>query len=166
MSTPVAPIPEGFRSVTPHIVVKDARAALDFYKAAFGAEELCFVPGPGGEGCTHAEFKIGDSMLMLAQEMEGMEHWLSPETHGGTTVALHIYTEDTDAAFQRAVDAGGAPGMPPMDMFWGDRYARVTDPFGHEWSLATHMKDLTPEQIQAGQEAFFASFQDGSPCSE
>lgn len=151
----VDPIPEGYTPVTPHVVVQDGAAAIDFYVKAFGAEELVRLPGPTGEGIIHAEIAIGGAVIMLAEEMPGMEYWLPPTSIGGTSVVLALYTADCDALFQRAVDAGCQVVFPPTDMFWGDRYARVRDPFGHEWSLATHTADLTPEQIMEGQKAFF-----------
>ncbi len=149
------PIPEGFRTVTPHMVVKDAGGAIEFYKKAFGAEEVMRMPGPGGQGVMHAELKIGDSMVMLCDEFPQAGHWRAPESLKGTTVTLALYVEDVDKAFQRAVDAGATVSMPVMDTFWGDRYGKVTDPFGHEWGLATHKLDLTPEEIAKGAEEFF-----------
>ena len=104
----------------------------------------------------HAEIRIGNSKVMLCDEMPQMRGWVSPPSIGGTTVALHIFTEDVDALYNRAVSAGGRPTMPVMDAFWGDRYGKLNDPFGHEWSLATHKLDLTPEEIKNGAEAFFA----------
>ena len=104
----------------------------------------------------HAQVRIGNSLVMLCDELPEMRGWVAPSSLGGTTVALHIYTEDVDALFQRAVSAGAKPTMPLWDSFWGDRYAKVNDPFGHEWTLATHTKDLTAEEIKKGAEAFFA----------
>lgn len=153
MTTKARPIPAGYHTVTPHIVIRDAANAIEFYKNAFGAKELGRMPGPGGK-LMHAEIQIGDSRIMIADEFP--EFARSPQSLGGTSTTLYLYVEDVDEAFKRAVDAGGKPTMPPMDAFWGDRYGKLTDPFGHEWSLATHKQDLTPEQIQKGAEAFFA----------
>lgn len=160
--TPAQPIPEGFHTLTPHLVVADTGRAIEFYQEAFGAEERYRVPGPKGKGVMHAEISIGDSILMLCDEMPMMEYWQSPASMKGTTVCLHLYVEDVDLAFQRAVTAGAKVSMPVMDTFWGDRYGKVTDPFGHEWSLATHVADLTPEEIAAGGEKFFSSM--GEDC--
>jgi uncharacterized glyoxalase superfamily protein PhnB len=157
MAKQANPIPERYRTVTPYLVVRGAARAIEFYKRAFGAEELSRSPGPDGQLLVHAELRIGDSTIMLCDEMPQMERWVSPSSLGGTTVALAIYTEDVDSLYQRAVSAGAKPSMPLWDAFWGDRTGKVTDPFGHEWSLATHMQDLTPEEVRKGAEAFFAS---------
>src|SRR5438046_334479 len=137
--------PDGFHTLTPHIVVNNSRAAVDFYKKAFGAEEVSFAPTPDG-GCMHAEVKIGDSVMMLNDEFPKFGV-LSPLSRGGSSVVLHLYVADVDAAFKRAVDAGATVKMPPTDMFWGDRYSQVTDPFGHTWSLATHKEDVPPQEL-------------------
>ena len=150
-------IPEGFHSVTPHIVVKDAAAAIKFYQQAFGAEEICRLPGPDGS-LMYAEVNIGDSRVMLAEERP---EWGGPKAIGGTPVTLHIYAENADALFARATAAGAKATMPMMDMFWGDRYGMVEDPFGHRWSIAKHIEDLTPEQIGARSAEWFAKH-----CSE
>lgn len=151
MSEKVNPIPEGYRSVTPHIVVRGADKAVEFYKSAFGAEELFRMPGPDGK-LMHAELKIGDSIVMIADEFP---EWgsNSPLTIGGSPVTLHLYVEDCDAAFNRAVETGATVKMAPNDAFWGDRYAQVVDPFGHVWSVATHVKDVTPEEMGAAMAA-------------
>jgi PhnB protein len=145
-------IPEGMHTVTPYLTVKGASAAIEFYQKAFGFEEVMRMPGPNGL-LMHAEIKLGDSMVMLSDEMPDMGG-KSPTTLGGSTGSLHIYTEDVDAAFQRAVAAGATVQMPPMDMFWGDRYCKVGDPFGHTWGLATHKEDLTPEEMGQRQQAW------------
>ncbi len=155
MST-AKPIPEGFRTVTPHMVVRGAGDAIEFYKKAFGAEEVMRMPGPDGNSVMHAEIKIGDSMLMLCDEFPQMERWVAPPSLKGTTVAICLYVEDVDKLFQRAVDAGATVAMPLMDTFWGDRYGKVSDPVGHEWEIATHKQDLTPEEIAKGAEEFFS----------
>jgi PhnB protein len=157
MAGKVSPIPEGFRTVTPHMTVSDGRRAIEFYKKAFGAEEICCMPGPGGQGVMHAELKIGDSMLMLNEEFPGCEQGpRAPSTLKGTTITVHLYVDDADAVFNRAVAAGATPAMPPMDAFWGDRYGCLVDPFGHQWGIGTHKEDLTPEEIGKRAEAFFA----------
>lgn len=156
MAKPVKPIPEGFHTLTPHLVVRGAKQAIEFYKKAFGAEEVAAMPTPDGNAVMHAELKIGNSMMMLVEEMPQMERWVSPARLNGTTIALAIYTEDCDALFKRAVGAGGKPTMEPMDAFWGDRYGKVTDPFGHEWEICTHKEDLTPEEVGQRAEEFFS----------
>lgn len=147
------PIPDGFHTLTPHIIVPDA-AALEFYKKAFGAEELGRHLSPDGKSLMHAQLKIGDSILMMGGEFP--PDCLSPKSRGGTSVFLHIYVEDADAAFNRAVKAGCKPSMPVADMFWGDRYGQVEDPFGHKWSIATHKHDYTEAQMVANAKEFFA----------
>lgn len=145
MANPVKPIPEGYHTVTPHLSVKGAAQAIEFYKKAFGAEELARHPGPDGK-LMHAAIKIGDSIVFLNDEFLEMG-MLGPESVGGTSVILHLYVEDVDAAFNRAVAAGAKVQMPLTDKFWGDRYGMLSDPFGHRWSLATHIEDVTPEQM-------------------
>jgi PhnB protein len=142
----VKPIPEGMRSLTPHLVCADAARAIEFYKAAFNAVEEMRVPGPDGK-LMHAALRIGDSALMLVDENPewGM---LGPKSLKGSPVTIHFYVEDVDAAVAQAVAAGAKVTMPVADMFWGDRYGVLQDPFGHNWSLATHQRDLTPEQIR------------------
>jgi len=163
--TTVNPIPEGFNSVSAHLSVDDAAKALEFYKAAFGAEEICRMPGPDGHGVMHAEIRIGNSTVMLADEMPNMEGPKSPKTLKGTTMAIHLYVEDVDAVYDQAVRAGATATMPAMDTFWGDRYGKVQDPFGHVWGIATRMKNLTPEAIGQGAEAFFKQMAErGSGC--
>ena len=126
----VSAIPEGYHTITPQMIVKDASKAIEFYKKAFGAEELFRMPGPDGKGVMHAEIRIGNSPIMLCDEWPQMEHLISPESLKGTSICVHLYVEDADKAYQRAVDAGAKPTMPLMDAFWGDRYGKVTDPFG------------------------------------
>ena len=151
----VKAIPERFHSVTPDLVVKGASDAIEFYKRAFGAVENYRHNSPDGNSIVHAELKIGDSIVMLSDEFThgDMVGCRSPKSIGGSAVTLHLYTEDVDKAFNQAVAAGATVTMPVMDMFWGDRYGQLMDPFGHFWSIATHKQDLTPEQIEkAGQE--------------
>ena len=159
------PIPEGFRTITPHMVVRDAAAAIEFYKKAFGAEELVRMPGPDGKSVMHAEIKIGDSVFMMCEECPSGEGAKSPQTLNGTTMSIHLYVEDADAVYNRAVEAGAKPTMPLMETFWGDRFGVLTDPFGHNWYVATHVKDLTPEEMQKGAEEFFKNM-DGGSCSQ
>jgi uncharacterized glyoxalase superfamily protein PhnB len=148
------PIPDGFHSLTPHIVVTDGAQAIELYKKAFGAQELSRFMTPDGKTVMHAQLKIGGSLLMLGSEFP--PNALSPKSRGGTSVYLHIYLADADAAFDRAVKAGCTIKMPVSDTFWGDRYGVVEDPFGHQWSIATHQHDYTPEQIAANAKTFMA----------
>lgn len=144
----VAAIPPGMTSITPHLVCKGAAEAIDFYVKAFGATELARLPGPDGR-LWHAMIKIGDAALMLVDEFP--EHGsLSPLTLKGSPVVIHLYVTDVDATVARAVDAGARITMPVADMFWGDRYGQLVDPFGHLWSVATHVRDVSPEEIAAG----------------
>ena len=148
-------IPPGYHTLTPHLVVRDAARAIDFYKKAFGAQELARMPGPDGKGIMHAEVKIGDSIVMLGEECpQGTTK--SPQQLNGSPVVLHVYVENADEFFKRATQAGAQSVMPVQDMFWGDRYGRLKDPFGHEWSVATHTRDLTPDQMQKGAAEMFA----------
>jgi PhnB protein len=154
------PIPQGFHTVTPYITVKGAAQAIDFYKRAFGAEEVERIPGPDGKSVMHAEVKIGDSIVMLSDELPQAGS-RSPQTLGGSTGYLFLYVSDVDAAFKRAVDAGAKGAMPPADMFWGDRFGKVADPFGHEWGLATHKEDLSPDEIRRRGQAEMAKMAKG-----
>jgi PhnB protein len=154
-------IPEGTHTVTPHLVVKGAAKAIDFYKAAFGATELYRMSGPGG-GIAHAEIQIADSRVYIADEFPGGPV-RSPQ--GSTAVVLHVYVPDADATCARALSAGATVVMPLMDAFWGDRYGQVRDPFGHVWSLATHKKDLSPEEMQKAGDEFMASMPPSKPAA-
>jgi uncharacterized glyoxalase superfamily protein PhnB len=148
----VKPIPDDMHTVTPHLVCGGAAAAIDFYKKAFNATELGRLPDDKGR-IMHAQIQIGDSVVMLHDEFPEMGA-LGPKARNGTSVTLHLYVDDADASFARAVKAGATVKMPLADMFWGDRYGIVEDPFGHAWSIATHIRDLTPKQIQdAAKEA-------------
>jgi PhnB protein len=142
----VKPIPEGMHTLTPHLVCADASSAIDFYKKAFGATELARMPGPNGK-LMHGAVRIGDSVLMLVDEMP---EWgsLGPKALKGSPVTIHMYVEDADAALARAVAAGAKVTMPLADMFWGDRYGQIEDPFGHRWSIATHIRDASPEEMR------------------
>ena len=147
MSTPaVKPIPEGMHSVTPHLICAGAAEAITFYTQAFGAVELARLPGPDGK-LMHAMVKIGDSVVMLVDEMPSCGGF-GPTSLKGSPVTLHLYVENVDAAFDRAVAAGARVTMPVADMFWGDRYGRIEDPFGHQWSLATHQRDVSPDEMR------------------
>lgn len=141
----VKPIPEGYHSVTPYIFVDDAAEAIAFYCRAFGAEEVLRMPM--GDKIGHAEIKIGDSHVMLADEFPEMDV-KGPKTRGGATSSLMIYVEDVDAAFQRAVDAGGTVDKPIQDQFYGDRSGTLTDPFGHKWTISTHIEDVSYEEVE------------------
>ena len=159
MNKNAQPIPAGFHTLTPHLVVKDAGKAIEFYKKAFGAEEIRCLPSSDGKSLIHAELQIGDSRLMLVDEFPEMD-CRGPRSIGGTPVTIHIFVKDVDTAFNKALAAGAGVKMPLADMFWGDRYGVLTDPFGHSWSLATHKEDLTPEEISTrAREAF------GAGCS-
>ena len=147
MSTQPRPIPEGMHSLTPHLVCDGAAAAIDFYKAAFGAVECVRLPTPDGK-LMHAMLRIGDSALMLVDAFPQMSA-LDPKALKGSPVTIHLYVNDVDATMAQAQRAGATLTMPAQDMFWGDRYGQLRDPFGHHWSVATHVQDLTPEQIQA-----------------
>ena len=144
-------LPAGYHTVTPSLVVRDAAAAIEFYKRAFGAEELGRMAGPDGK-IMHAEIQIGDSRIMLGEENE---QWgvKSPLSTNGNPGSLHIYVENADASFNRALEAGATVKYPLEDAFWGDRYGKVADPFGHEWGIATRVKELSPAQMEeAGKE--------------
>ena len=140
------PIPDGMHTVTPHLVCADAAGAIAFYKRAFGAKEMMRLAGPGGK-LMHAAVQIGDSMVMLVDEMPD---WgtLGPKALKGTPVTLHLAVKDVDAFVAKAVSAGAKVTMPVADMFWGDRYGQLQDPYGHSWSVATHIRDMTPDEIR------------------
>jgi PhnB protein len=146
----VKPIPEGYHTVTPYLIVKGAARALEFYKKAFNATELYRMEGPGGT-IGHAEFQIGDSRIMIADEFPDMGA-RSPETIGGSPVGLCIYIEDVDALFKQALAAGGKQERPVVDQFYGDRSGTLRDPFGHQWTLATHKEDVSPEEMKRRME--------------
>ena len=150
----VKPIPEGMHTVTPHIVCKDAAKAINFYKRAFGAIEIARHNTPDGK-IMHAAIQIGDSPLMVVDEFPDW-NCLGPTSLKGTPVTLHLYVEDADAAFARAKEAGARETMPLSDMFWGDRYGKLEDPFGHSWSIATHVRDVTEEEMKKAAENMFS----------
>jgi uncharacterized glyoxalase superfamily protein PhnB len=139
-------IPDGMHSVTPHLVCANAGAAIEFYKKAFGAVELSRMPGKDGK-IMHAAIKIGDSVIMMADEFPDWGSF-GPKALKGTPVVIHLYVPDADAAARRAIDAGAVSKMPVSEMFWGDRYGQVEDPFGHRWSIATHVRDVSIDEMQ------------------
>jgi len=147
MTNRVKAIPSDHHTLTAHLVVKGASKAIEFYKKAFGAQEVGRLTGPDGKSIMHADLKIGDSHVFLCDEFPEMDN-RGPQSIGGTPVTIHMYVEDVDAAFKKAVAAGAEVRMPVSDMFWGDRYGLLADPFGHAWSIATHKEDLTPEEIR------------------
>src|SRR5580658_9593471 len=150
----VKAIPDGYHTLTPYMTVRDAARAIEFYKQAFGAVEKGVMKGPDGK-VMHAELRIGDSLFMLADEFPEFGS-MSPLSTGGAGMGLHIYVEDADAAFERAVQAGAKVAMPVSDMFWGDRYGKLSDPFGHKWSIATHKADLSVEEMKQRMEEAMA----------
>jgi PhnB protein len=151
----VEAVPKASGCLIPGLAIRGASDAIAFYKKAFGAKELSRMPGPDGK-LMHAELKIGDRVLFLGDEAPEMGA-PSPQTLGGSPVALMHYVKDVDAVFARAVAAGATPVMPPADMFWGDRYGMVLDPWGHRWALATHTADLTPRQMKKAMDAWLAT---------
>lgn len=155
MNQPVRPIPEGFHTITPHLVCEGATKAIAFYEQAFGAVVVDQMPGPDGK-LMHALLRIGDSHLMLCDDFPEYGS-PGPRALGGTTVTIHLYVPDADAAWERALAAGATPSMPLSDMFWGDRYGQVTDPYGHRWSLATHQRDLSQQEIMDGMNKMLAA---------
>jgi PhnB protein len=154
---PVKPIPDGYHTLTPFLTVRDAVRAIEFYKQAFGAVERGVMKGPDGK-VMHAELKIGDSIIMLSDEFPEFGT-VSPQTVGGSAMGLHIYVDGVDAAFDRAVKAGAEVEMPVMDQFWGDRYGKLKDPFGHKWSIATHTKDLSMDEMKHGMDDAMARWE-------
>jgi PhnB protein len=149
------PIPDGYPRVTPYLIVDGASAAIDFYSSVLGASERMRMPAPDGR-VGHAELEIGDSMIMLADEFPEMEA-RGPKTVGGTPVSLHVYVEDVDGVFDRAVQAGARALQPVEDKFYGDRSGQFEDPFGHHWSVATHVEDVPPDEMAARAAAAMAS---------
>jgi PhnB protein len=149
------PIPKGYHSVTPGLALRDTAAAIEFYKKAFGAKEKSRMPGPDGRTIMHAELQIGDSKVMVGEEMPQMGH-LSPQALGGTPVSLYIYVKDADKVFDQAVRAGATVVMPVADMFWGDRHGSLKDPFGHSWGIATRKRNLSMKEMSKAAQEFFA----------
>jgi PhnB protein len=145
MPTKVRPIPEGYHSITPQLTCRDAARAIDFYKQVFGAKTLTRMDGPGGK-VMHAELQIGDSRLMLNDEFQGVA--AAPDPSAPHSTSLFLYTEDVDTLFNRALQAGCKVKMPLENQFWGDRYGKFTDPFGHQWAVATHVEEVAPEEMK------------------
>jgi len=141
----VRPVPDGYHTATAYLTIAGAEGAIDFYTRAFGAKEMFRLPGPNGK-IIHAEMKIGDSHLMLADESLSGET-RSPQTLNGATASVFLYVEDVDAVFAKAIKAGAKESMPLQNMFWGDRFGKLTDPFGHKWMLASHIEDVPPEEV-------------------
>lgn len=158
LAVAVKPVPEGYHTITPHLTVRGADRAIEFYRKAFGAEELGRMPGPDGKSVLHAELKIGDSRLFLCDEMPGMG-CKSPEALGGASSGIYLYVRNVDEAFRKAVDAGAAVKRPVEDMFWGDRTGSVQDPFGYVWDLATHKEDVSPQEIQRRGKEFLKAME-------
>ena len=157
MTKAVQPIPAGHENLIPHLVCNPCAEAIEFYKKAFGAEEIHRMPAPDGHRIMHAAIHIGKSVVFLVDDFPEFCGGISqsPTALKGTPVTIHHYVEDCDAAIKRAQKAGATVSMPAADMFWGDRYGLVTDPYGHKWSFATHIKDLTPEQMQKAMKGAF-----------
>jgi PhnB protein len=151
----VKPIPEGYRSVTPYLALDDAAAAIEYYTKVFGAKERVRMDGPEGT-IGHAELEIGDSLVMLSDALPQFSA-RSPKELGGTSVTVMLYVEDVDAVVQRAADAGGKIEMEVADQFWGDRFGTVRDPFGHVWTIATHVEDVPPEEMAERAKAAMAA---------
>lgn len=152
----VKAIPDGLTSITPHFIRKDASKAIEFYKKAFGAEEVQRLNSPDGR-IMHACLKFGNASVFVCDEFEECGVAMEPQTEANTHVVIHFFVEDVDASFKRATEAGAKELMPPTDMFWGDRYGRLQDPFGQVWSIATHKEDLTPEQMKKNMEEAFCA---------
>ena len=158
MANPVKPIPDGYHSITPSLICSNAAAAIDFYKKAFGAQEIMRMPTPNGK-ISHAELKIGDSPFMLSDEFPGRA--VAPNAKALPSNELFLYVTDADATFKRAIDAGAKSEMAIQDMFWGDRYGKIVDPSGHRWGIATHKEDVAPEDMKRRAAEFMAKAASG-----
>jgi PhnB protein len=156
------PVPEGYHTITPYLAVENASEAIDFYQRAFGAQERVRMDGPGG-AIMHAELQVGDSMIMLSDPFP-QSSTTPPKQLGGTSVSIFAYVENIDDVYKQAIDAGASSLMEPDDMFWGDRFGSVQDPFGHSWTIATHIEDVEPEEMQRRSEEFMSQMA-GSPSS-
>jgi PhnB protein len=154
MANPVRAIPEGYHSITPGLTCKEAARAMDFYKNVFGATEIMRMPGPDGK-VMHGELRIGDSVIFVSDEFPGTSS--APAPGATNPVYIFMYTENVDATFNRALAAGAKVDMPLMDQFWGDRYGKITDPFGHQWGLAQHVEDVAPEEMKRRVDAAMAA---------
>ena len=155
------PIPDGYNSVTPYLIVEDAKRAIEFYSKAFGAEEKFRLPM--GDRIGHAEIKIGDSFVMLADEFPEMGH-LGPNSRGGPTSSIVLYVEDVDSSFKQALEAGANEQRPVQNQFWGDRMGTLTDPFGHQWSLATHVEDISEAEMESRMKEFSSQQKETEPA--
>ena len=162
MAKAKSPIPEGHHTVTPQLTLDNAAQGIDWYKKALGAQEVTRAVGPDGK-IMHAELRIGDSVVMLSDEFPGMSSARAPKALGGTTGGLFLYLPDVDAAFRRAVEAGCKVLMPVTDMFWGDRFGKLEDPFGNQWSLATHKEDVSPREQAERAKSAMAKLSPGGP---
>lgn len=151
----VKPVPDGYHSVTPYLIVRDAARTMEFYARGLGAREVMRMPGPGGR-IVHAEVRVGDSVVMLGEEPPDKPQHRAPRSAGASTASLYVYVPDVDRAFRRAVEAGAGVVQPLADMFWGDRIGTVEDPSGHQWTLATHREDLTPAEVGRRAQAAMA----------
>jgi len=156
MKTQVKAVPQGYHAVTPCLTLKNSLKALEFYKKAFGAKNTKALPSPDGTRTMHASMQIGDSILMMGDELPG-QSCASAETLGTSPMSLYVYVPNVDAIFKQAVAAGATITMPVTDMFWGDRCGSLKDPFGYTWMIATHSRDLSDKEMQEGAEAFFAA---------
>ena len=156
----VKPVPDGFNTINVYLIVKSADEAMKFYRKAFGAEPGVRMAGPDGKSTMHAEMHIGGSTFMLTDE-NPQWNLKSPLTLGGSGASVHLYVDDADALYNRAIEAGCAVEAPLMDAFWGDRYGKVKDPFGHSWGIATHTEDVRPEEMEKRAQQFFASMAEG-----
>jgi PhnB protein len=156
----VKPIPDGYTSVTPYIMIEGASEAIEFYKKAFGAQELERMSGPDGK-VLHAEIRIGNAIVMLS---DASAQWKGPKALGGSPASICLYVPDADAVFKAAVDAGATVRMPIQEQFWGDRYGMLVDPFGHNWSVATHVEDVTKEEMQKRMEKAMAEWAKQGAC--
>ena len=154
MASQVQPIPKGYHTVSPHLAVRGGVEAMEFYKKAFSAEEHGRFMAPDGKRLMHGELKIGDSIVMLGEE-NPQKGCPGPQSVGGTTVSLYLYVPDVDRVFSQATAAGAKAVMPVADMFWGDRAGTIADPFGHQWTIATHTEDVAPDEMQKRGQAFF-----------
>jgi PhnB protein len=159
MTTEVKPIPEGFHTITPSLIVSDAAKAIEFYKQALGAEVLGVHTTPDGSKVAHSELKIGNSIIFVNDEFPEMGA-CAPTAAAAPSITFNLYVEDADASFAQAVDAGATSVMPVSEMFWGDRWGIATDPYGYKWAFCTHVKDVTPEELERASKEMFSKFAD------
>jgi len=159
MTARVKAIPKGYHAITPHLVVKDGNTAIAFYKKAFGAKEIARMPGPDGKSIMHSELQFGDSFVMLNDEFPQMGIY-GPSADKRSPVTIHLYVDDVDEVFRKAIAEGAKETMPVRDQFWGDRYGKLLDPFGHQWSIATHIEDVPPDEMKARAKKAFKEFEE------